>query len=134
MLMQDTALSTQKLKKINRAQQSLNALKEQRHNLWKIFFASSPLVEGSFGEFLVRCGRSNCHCHAQPCHLLTRLSHWQEGKLKHKVVKVADRQWVKPLSQHYKEHTQALSQLLKVNKKEYQLLKNVMEFKVFAYK
>jgi hypothetical protein len=134
MLMQDTKLSTQKLKKLDKAQQSLHALKEQRYDLLKVFLNSSPLVEGSFGEFLIRCGRSNCHCYAQPCHLVTRLSYRQEGKLKHTVVKVADRQWIKPLSDNYKEHAQALSQLLKINKKEYQLLKNVIEVKSAPYK
>ena len=131
--MQDTALSTGKLKKINKMQQTLQTLQEQRHNLWKIFFSPSPLLEGSFGEFLIRCGRPNCHCYNQPCHLVTRLSRWQEHKLKHKVVKVADRQWIKPLSDNYKEHTRALSQLLKINKKEYQLLKNTVALKTVAY-
>ena len=134
MLMQDTKLSTQKLKKLDKAQQCLHALKEQRYSLLKVFLNSSPLVEGSFGEFLIRCGRFNCHCYAQPCHLVTRLSHRQEGKLKHKVVKVADRKWIKPLSDNYKEHAQALSQLLKINKKEYQILKNVIEIKSVPYK
>ena len=133
MITQDMNLSTQKLKKLNKTQQSLHALKEQRHNLWKIFFSPSLLVEGSFGEFLMRCGRANCHCRNQPCHLVTRISRWQEGKLKHKVVRVADRQRIKPLSDNYKEHTRALNQLIKVNKKEYQLLKNVIGIKSFPY-
>lgn len=134
MLMQDTELSTQKLKKLNKTQQSLHALKEQRYSLLKVFLNLSPLIKGSFGEFLIRCGRSNCHCYTQPCHLVTRLSQRQEGKLKHKVVKVADRQWIKPLSDNYREHAQTLSQLLKINKKEHQLLKNVIEIKSVPYK
>ena len=113
--------------------QSLQTLQEQRQQAWKIFFTPSVLVEGSFRELLIRCGRPNCHCQNQPAHLVSRLSHWEQGKLKNKVVRVADRQRIKSLSDNYKEHRQALSQLLKVNKKEYQLLKNFIRLKLIPY-
>jgi hypothetical protein len=133
MITQDNALSTQKLKKLDALRQALNAFHEQRQQTCNIFFTPSPLVDGSFRELLMRCGKPNCHCHSQPAHLISRLSHWEQGKLKNKVVRVADRERIKALSDNYKEHTQALSQLLKINKKEYQLLKNVINLKVILY-
>ena len=133
MITQDNALSIQKLKKLNTMQQSLNAFQEQRQQTYKMFFTPSTLVDGSFRELLMRCGKPNCHCQNQPAHLVSRLSHWVDGKLKNKVVRVADRERIKSLSDNYKEHTQALSQLLKINKKEYQLLKNALNLKVILY-
>jgi len=133
MITQDYVLSTQKLKKLNKMQQSLQTFQQQRKHAWKIFFAPSTLIEGSFRESLIRCGRPNCHCQNYPVHPVSRLSHWEQGKLKNKVVRVADKQWIKSLSDNYKEHKLALSRLLKINKKEYQLLKNVLGLKAVLY-
>jgi len=133
MIIQDGILSTQKLKKLDTLQQALNTLHEQRQQICKIFFTQSSLVNGSFRELLIRCGKPNCHCQSQPAHLVSRLSHWEQGKLKNKVVRVADRIRIKTLSDNYKEHTQSLSHLLKINKKEYQLLKNAINLKVILY-
>lgn len=133
MITQDEVLSTQKLKKLNAMQKSLQTFQELRQYTWKIFFTPSPLIEGSFRESLIRCGKPTCHCQNQPAHLVSRLSHWEQGKLKNKVVRVADRQRIKFLSDNYKEHKQALNQLLKVNKKEYQFLKNAINLKSISY-
>ena len=133
MIIQDYALSTQKLEKIKRTQQSLQTLQEQRQNAWRIFLAPSILVEGSFRELLIRCGKPNCHCQDQPAHPIARLSHWEKGKLKNQVVRVADKEQIKTLSDNYKDHKQALSQLLKMSKKECQLLKNVIKLESVSY-
>ena len=133
MITQDNDLSTQKSKKLNKMQQSLQPFQEQRQQAWRVFFAPTMLVEGSFRELLIRCGKSNCHCQNEPAHPVSRLSHWEHGKLKNKVVRVADKQRIKSLSDNYKNHKRSLSQLLKVNKKEHQLLKKVIKLKSVPY-
>ena len=133
MITQEEAMSTQKLKKLNTMQRSLQAFQEQRQHAWKIFFTPSPLIEGSFRESLIRCGKPTCHCQNQPAHLVSRISHWEQGKLKNKVVRVADRQRIKSLSDSYKEHKHLLNQLIKLNKKECQLLKNAINLKAISY-
>jgi len=133
MITQDEALSTQNQNKLNAMQRSIQALHEQRQHAWRIFFTPSPLIEGSFRESFIRCGKPTCHCQDQPAHLVSRLSHWELGKLKNKVVRVADRQRIKVLSDSYKEHKNVLNQLIKINKKECQLLKNAINIKAISY-
>jgi len=115
-------------------QQSLKTFHEQRQQAWKMFFAPSALIEGSYRESLIRCGKPTCHCQNQPAHLVSRLSHWEQGKLKNKVIRVADRQRIKSLSDSYKEHKHVLNQLIRLNKKECQILKNAINLKSILYK
>jgi hypothetical protein len=133
MITQEEVLSTQKLKKLNAMQQSLQNFHEQRQQAWKMFFTPSPLIEGSYRESFIRCGKPTCHCQNQPAHLVSRLSHWEQRKLKNKVVRVADRQRIKSLSDSYKEHKHVLNQLVRLNKKECQILKNVINLKSISY-
>jgi hypothetical protein len=95
--------------------------------------SDSLLVEGSLMDVLVRCGRKGCHCEEKPLHPVTRLSRWENGKLKNKVVRIADRELIRKLSANYKEHKKALNDLARLNAEEIQLLKSVMKLKNVDY-
>jgi len=111
----------------------IKEIDKQRKHLIKLLFSPYELIEGSLRDSLVRCGRPGCHCEKDPVHPVTRLSRWENGKLKNKIVKVADRQRVRELSYNYKKHKQAMSNLVKLNKKEREIIKAVVKLKTIKY-
>ncbi len=121
------------IKKINRKKDEILEIEKQRRSLIKLLLSDCEVVEGSFIDVLVRCGRSGCHCEKEPVHPVTRLSWWDNGKLKNKIVRIADRKWVKKLSDNYKNHKQAMSTLVKLNEKEKNIIKSVVKLKTIKY-
>lgn len=120
-------------KKINKNREKISEVEKKRKRLIKFLLSDCELVEGSIRDLLIRCGRPGCHCEKEPIHPITRLSRWENGKLKNKVVRVADREWVKKLSDNHKAHKQALSDLEKINKKEKEIIKTVIKLKSIKY-
>lgn len=81
----------------------------------------------------MRCSSAGCHCHKDGGHLTMRISHWKEGKLKSKIVRIDDREWVEEASASYKAHKQALRDISKINKREKEVLKLILEQKSQIY-
>jgi len=113
--------------------EKLSALEKDRKRLMKILLSDCKIVEGSLRDLMVRCGRKGCHCEKEPIHPITRLSHWDNGKLKNKIVRVADRELIRKLSNNYKEHKRALGDLTKINAEEIKLLKSLLKSKSIRY-
>jgi len=111
----------------------LSELEKERKRLIRILLSDCKLVEGSLRDLMVRCGRKGCHCEKGPIHPITRLSHWEKGKLKNKIVRIADRELIRELSTNYKEHKRALGDLAKQNAEEIRLLKSVLKSKIIRY-
>jgi hypothetical protein len=102
--------------------------------LLRIFSRNEELIAGSYGEVYIRCGQPTCRCHKEGGHFATRLSQWVGGKLKTKIVRVADRERVKTASDHYKSHKSALRELRKLHTEELRILKRIIELKTAQYK
>jgi len=113
--------------------EKLSELEKERKRLIRILLSDCKLVEGSLRDLLVRCGRKGCHCEKGPIHPITRLSHWENGKLKNKIVRIADREVIRKLSNNYKDHKRALGDLAKTNAEELKLLKSVVKSKIIRY-
>lgn len=118
---------------INNKKEEIKEIQKQRKHLIKLLFSLCELIEGSLRDSLVRCGRPRCRCEKEPIHPVTRLSRWENGKLKNKIVRVADRQRVRILSDNYKKHKQAMSDLIKLNKQEKEIIKTVVKLKTINY-
>ena len=108
-------------------------LESKRKKLLNVIFQTLPLIEGSYAETLVRCGNPNCHCEQAPAHPVTRLSHWEDKKLINQVIRVNDRDWVKPLSENYKSNKKALSDLSKLHENQKKAIKKIMAAKTIRY-
>lgn len=121
------------IQKINKKKEEISKIEKHRKRLIKLLFSDCEVVEGSFIDVLVRCGRSGCHCEKEPVHPVTRLSWWENKKLKNKIVRVADRQRIRILSDNYKKHKQAMSALVKLNEKEKETIKTVIKLKTIKY-
>lgn len=121
------------IKLIKKKKEKVSEIEKERKRLIKFLFSDCQLVEGSLRESLIQCGRPGCHCEKEPIHPVTRISRWEKGKLKNKIVRVADREWVKNLSDNYKKNKKALSNLSKLNEKEREIIKTVIKSKTVKY-
>jgi hypothetical protein len=111
----------------------IHKLEQERTKLLDLLLSDDRLIEGSYSEILVKCGRAGCHCEKKPIHLVARLGIREEGKVKNKVVRVADRENVQKLTDRYKAHKQALHKLKQINEAERTILKDVMKQKNSGY-
>jgi hypothetical protein len=124
------AISKKNLKK---AQEKLRSIQKERSCLLRTFYRDEILIAGSYSEVYIRCGKPTCRCHQEGGHYATRLSKWVGGKLKSKIVRIADRERVKMASGHYKSHKSLLRDLKKLHLEEIKLLKNIIELKTSIY-
>ncbi len=118
---------------LQKAREKLRSLQKVRSELLRIFYRDEVLIAGSFSEVYIRCGKPTCRCHEEGGHFATWLSKWGGGKLKTKIVRVADRERVKKASGHYKSHKSALRDVRNLHSEELKLLKRIVELKTTKY-
>lgn len=111
----------------------ISKLEQERKQLIALLLNDDSLIEGSYSEILVKCGRSGCHCEKKPIHLVARLGVRVDGKIKNKVVCVADREKVKKLTGQYRKHKDALQELGKIEEMEREILKTLIKHKDCGY-
>lgn len=111
----------------------LSKLEQARKELLVLLLSDGALIEGSYCEILVKCGRAGCHCEKKPIHLVARLGIREDGNLKNKVVRVADRENVKRLTTRYRDHKKALQDLEQINEVEREILKGLIKQKNCGY-
>ena len=121
------------MKNLKKIQELLRNHQKERQKLLRIFYQDEILIAGSYSEVYMRCGKATCRCHEEGGHFATRLSMWSNGKLKTKIVRVADREWVKKASDHYKSHKSVLRDLKKLHVEELNMLKQIVELKTVKY-
>lgn len=110
-----------------------DSIRKEQSDLLRIFYRNEELVAGSYSEVFIRCGQPTCRCHQEGGHFATRLSQWVAGKLKSKIVRVADRERVKIASDHYKAHKSTLRDLRNLHSEELKLLKRIVELRTRKY-
>jgi len=120
-------------KNLKKVQEKLRSLQKERSDLLRIFYRAEDLIAGSYSEVYIRCGQPTCRCHEEGGHFATRLSQWIDGKLKTKIVRVADRKTVERASNHYKAHKSVLREIRKLHSEELKLLKRIVELKTTKY-
>lgn len=120
-------------KNLKKFKQEIRQISKKRQKLLGIFFEQNKMVLGSYKETRMKCGSPGCHCHKDGGHPTMRISHWENGKLKSKVVRIDDRKWVEEASANCKAHKQALREITKLNKREKEVLKFIMEGKSQNY-
>ncbi len=118
---------------LEKVRQKLRSLQKARSELLRMFSRDEDLIAGSYSEVFIRCGQPTCRCHQEGGHFATRLSQWVAGKLKTKIVRVADRQRVKKASDYYRSHKSALREMRKLHSQELKLLKRIVELKTTRY-
>ncbi len=121
------------IEKINTKREEIREVEKQRKRLINLILDTSELIEGSLRDSLMKCGKKGCRCEQEPIHPVTRLSRWEKGKLINKLIRIPDRELVRKLSDNYKKHKQALNDIVKINKKEKELLKNMIKLKTVKY-
>jgi hypothetical protein len=125
---------TKSTKKLNETKKEVLAIEKKRKNLIGILFEDCELIEGSYTEFLGRCGHDNCHCKENPCHFITKISWYENGKFKkNKIVRLEDREWVKKQAKDYQIQKKALGHLVKLNENEKKALQKILKMKSKKY-
>jgi hypothetical protein len=119
--------------KMIKKKNKISKLEQTRSEVLESLLRDEELIEGSYSEILVTCGRAGCHCEKKPVHLVTRLGVREDGKIKNKVVRVADREKVKDLTSCYREHKKALQELERINMEEREILKELIKEKNIGY-
>ena len=120
-------------KKLVAKQKALLQLQDERKTLIEPFLKNDELTEGSYIEVLQKCGRPGCQCEKRPTHLVSRVSKWVDGKLKHKVVRIEDREQVRRLVEFYKKHKAAMVKLVKGAQKEKKIMIAIIKLKNRPY-
>lgn len=118
---------------MSQGKNKISKLEQKRKELLGLLLSDDGLIEGNYSEILVKCGRSGCHCEKKPIHLVARLGIRENGKIKNKVVRVADRDEVKRLTDRYRERKQALRQLGHINETEKEILGGLIKRKNQGY-
>ena len=118
---------------LQKARERLRSIRKERLALLRIFYRDEVLIAGSYSEVYIRCGKPTCRCHEEGGHFATRLSKWSGGKLKTKIVRIADRDRVKKASDLYKSHKSVLRDVRKLHSEELKLLKRIVELKTAKY-
>ena len=122
-------------KKLNEMKNEVLAIEKERNKQIRLFFKDRDLVEGSYTEYLGRCGRDNCRCKEVPSHLITKISWYENGKdKKNKIVHVEDREWVKKKTKDYQNHKKALGLLVKLNDEEKKAMQRILKLKSRKYR
>ena len=118
---------------MSQGKNKISKLEQKRKKLLVLLLSDDELIEGNYSEIFVKCGRSGCHCEKKPIHLVARLGIRENGKIKNKLVRVADREEVKQLIDRYRERKQALRQLVQINETECEILKGLIKQKNQGY-
>lgn len=111
---------------INKTKRAIMKIGREREKHLETLLSTVELITGSYTEVRVRCGKSGCHCEKEPVHPVTRLGIMENGKLKTKLVRIEDREWVSRMVETYKRHKKAVSELLNLNKRQVALLRNLI--------
>lgn len=112
---------------IDKTKRAITEIEKERERLLNVLLANAELITGSYTEVRVRCGKSGCHCEKEPAHRVTRLGIMVDGKLKTKLVRIEDREWVSKMVGTYKHHKSVLSEILTLNKKQVALLRRLIK-------
>jgi len=113
--------------------QEILRLSKKKQELLELFFSKEALILGSYMETRMRCGTVGCHCHKDGGHTAMRISHWKQGKLKSKIVRIEDREWVAEASGNYKAHKRALREIIKIDAQQKEVLKMIIKEKSQIY-
>jgi len=113
--------------------QEILRLSKKKRGLLELFFSEKALILGSYMETRMRCGTASCHCHKDGGHPAMRISYWKQGKLKNKIVRIGDREWVAEASGNYKAHKHALREIIKIDARQKEVLKMIIKEKSQIY-
>lgn len=127
-------ISQDKKRLIEQKKEKILQLIQKQKELLTLFSNDDLLIIGSYIETKVKCGKKGCHCENKPIHKITKLSKWENKKLKNKIIRVNDKKWVKKCSVNYKAHKKALSDYEKLFKEIKAIMKVIINLKAIIYK
>jgi hypothetical protein len=80
------------------------------------------MVPGSYNEVYCRCGKSNCWCRSGKGHLFRRITFSEDGKPKTKSVREENVEWIKKVTQNYRQFREGQRKIREYDKRLAKLL------------
>ena len=108
-------------------------LELERGKLIQYLLLECSLIQCSYSELLVKCGKPGCHCEDKPAHLVTHLGTRKNNAARTQVVRIADRQRVCALVQVYKKHKAALTDLKDIHQQQEKIVRDLVDDKDQPY-
>jgi len=121
------------VKSVKSKKEEFNRLELERKKLIGYLLSECSLIQGSYSEILVKCGKEGCHCEGKPAHLVTRLGTRRNNKAQNQVVRVADRERVCLLVEAYKKHKATFGDLKNINQKQEKIVRSIINDKDDLY-
>lgn len=97
------------------ALKQINALQIKRSRLLETLLNPPPMIRGSFGTHYVKCGGVNCKCTRGELHPYNRITWSENGRQQSRVVHVKDINWIKEMTQNYRQYKKVKKELEKVD-------------------
>ncbi len=120
-------------KLVNSKKAQFGRLDLQRDKLIDYLLSDCSLIQGSYTELLVKCGKAGCHCEGKPAHPVARLGTRRNNKAQNQVVRVFDRERIRSLVEVYRGHKAALTDLKDIHKKQEKIVKSIISDKDEPY-
>jgi len=120
------AISYKMKKSVKSKKDQFRRLELQRDKLIEYLLSDCLLMQGSYSELLVKCGKAGCNCEAKPAHLVTRLGTRRNNTPQNQVVRIADRQRVRSLVEIYKKHKATFSDFKALHLEQEEIVKAII--------
>lgn len=101
-------MSTQILKKVRKKE-------NERLELLSQLFESKEMVNGSFCQIYVKCGKKNCKCFSGKGHPHKRMSLSENGKKFSRAVPAEDYEWIEEMTNNFRSYKLIRRKLAKID-------------------
>ncbi len=82
----------------------IKKLEKQRSRILKQIIAFRSMLPGAYKEVYCKCGKPNCWCYKKGGgHLFRRITWSENGRSKTKAIPEEDIDWIKELTENYRE-------------------------------
>lgn len=103
---------------------------KKRQQLFARMVEMKKMVWGSYCKIHVKCGKKYCKCSKGQLHPHQRMSWNEKGKSFSRAVPKEDREWIKAMTDNYREFKQMRREITKLENEIKELLDSYEEFLV----
>lgn len=106
------------------SKEKIKNYEKERALIFETLLDAKAMIPGSYKQLLLRCGKSNCWCHHVEGggHPLRRITWTENGISKTKAIPKKDTNWIKEVTDEYRNFRKMRRKLKKLEAKCKQLL------------
>ena len=92
----------------------IKELEKQRTRILKQILSIGLMLPGAYKEVYCKCGKPNCWCHKKGGHSFRRITWSENGQSRTKAIPEEDINWIKELTENYREFQKKRRQIKKL--------------------